>query len=534
MNYSINSIVSSNKNLKTNKADKKSASITPNQLVSKPDLFEHSNKKTNNKTQNTLNKYAKIIAITAGAIATTAGAIIGIKKLNIKTAKKLEEQARKAAAEQAERLRAESLKREEEVRRIARQKAEQEAKRLEEQARLKAEQEAKVKAEKDAEAKRLAQIAQEKAYQEQIEKLSDGFFQKFGKGETIQINNGTDYKVYSRYTSEEFASGIIDVLKTAEKQGIKEKDLVALYTKIKESPQSAKVEYSADVWRNFYDFGLSKILNSRRNIIKELETLEQSVPRNNTETFGEYIERLNGIRKSNMQQSHVERVRSMLKYEDEISESVELTDEEMKRLIQWKPKQFEGLSKEEALKKLKTYTHSWTEKHTDDYSDTSLYDGIEDILLNKAFPRYNSANTKIKSNDYEIEPLYRWLRILPDNNIYKAKSVDSLVDEYFQVGKEYIAPRIQSCSKTKGSAETYFHDNNSSMNVKLVIHPKGKISKAADIGEGVYGNYEAVYAEGTRFKVIDKHLEECVDTNYVEGCCNDRVFYRWIIDLQEI
>ncbi len=74
------------------------------------------------------------------------------------------------------------------------------------------------------------------------------------------------------------------------------------------------------------------------------------------------------------------------------------------------------------------------------------------------------------------------------------------------------------------------------MTVKLVIHPKGKVSKAADLGYGKYGNNEAVYPPGARFKVIDRHIEECINPDYKEDSIysENRVFSRWIIDLQEI
>ena len=278
-----------------------------------------------------------------------------------------------------------------------------------------------------------------------------------------------------------------------------------------------------------------------------METLEQSFERKRGETFGDYLTRLADIRKSKMSKtSPVEKVRAKLKYDDTVLESVQLTVEEMTRLAQLKPEVFKGLSKEEALGKLRHYTDGWVKAHTDDISDTSAYQQIEDILLKKGFNRYDSSTYRYKSKDYEVEPLYRWMNI--DKGNYKLKhdgsvdydskieSVDSFVDEYFKAGAEYTAPRMQSCSKNKGCAENYFHDNNQYMTVKLVIHPKGKVSKAADLGYGKYGNNEAVYPPGTRFKVIDRHIEECVNPYYKEGSIysDNRVFSRWIVDLQEI
>ena len=493
-------------------------------------------------------KWGKIAATVGGGIALLTGTLIAKKKLDIKNAKKLQEEARKKSVEIAQKARAEQLKREEEEARIAAQKAfeEKAQRRLEEKAKLKAEQEAKLKAQKEAEAQKAAQLAAEKAYQKKVKNISDSFFQKFGAGGTINVDS--DFaKLYQKYTADEFLQGIIDTRKEAEKQGLKESDIKALFVKIKESTLSTKFEYKDEFDKTAYDFNLSKAAQKRKDIINDIETLEQSVERKNGETFGDYLARLADIRKSKMQKtSHIERVKAKLQYDDITQEPAGLTDEEMKRLLQWKPEVFKDLSKEEALNKLKQYADGWTQAHTADESNTSAYQQIEDILLKKAFKRYDSSTYRFRSNDYEVEPLYRWMSIYkgyyklkPDGSVdYNStiKSVDAFVDEYFKVGGEYTAPRMQSCSKNKGCAETYFHDNNQYMTVKLVIHPKGKVSKAADLAWGRYGENEAVYPAGTRFKVIDRHLEECVNPYYKDDSpySDERVFFRWIIDLQEM
>ncbi len=492
-------------------------------------------------------KWGKIVATVGGGIALLTGTLIVKKKLDIKNAKRLQEEARKKSVEIAQKARAEQLKREEEARTAAQKAFEEKAQRqLEEKAKLKAEQEAKLKAQKEAEAQKAAQLAAEKAYQKKVKNISDSFFQKFGAGGTINVDS--DFaKLYQKYTADEFLQGIIDTRKEAEKQGLKESDIKALFVKIKESTISTRFEYKDEFDKTAYDFNLSKAAQKRKDIINDIETLEQSVERKNGETFGDYLARLADIRKSKMQKTaHIERVKAKLQYDDITQEPAGLTDEEMKRLIQWKPEVFKDLSKEEALNKLKQYTDGWTQAHTADESNTSAYQQIEDILLKKAFKRYDSSTYRFRSNDYEVEPLYRWMSIYkgyyklkPDGSVdYNStiKSVDAFVDEYFKVGGEYTAPRMQSCSKNKGCAETYFHDNNQDMTVKLVIHPKGKVSKAADLGWGRYGENEAVYPAGTRFKVIDRHLEECVNPYYKEDSpySDERVFFRWIIDLQEM
>lgn len=488
-------------------------------------------------------KWGKTVAsVGAGAVAVTVS-IVGLKKLNIAKARKIQEQVRKTAQEQAERANAERLRKAEEESKLA---AEKIKKQLEEKARLKAELEAKIKAEKEAEALRLAKIAEENAYKEKVKNISDSFFQKFSTGRTVQVDRDF-YDLYSKYTADEFLQGIIETVKEAEKQGLKEPDIKSFYAQIKESTKCTRFEYKDDLERSWFDFNLSKAAQRRNDIINDIENLEQSVARKNEETFGDYLARLVDIRKSKMpKESPVERVGAKLKYDDSTLEPVELTSDELKRLSEWRPEVFKGLSKDEALSKLQDYTSGWTRAHTDDMRDTSAYLPIEDILLKKGFSRYDSSSYRYRSNDYEVEPLYRWMniqkgnyKVKPDGSVdynSKIESVDSFVDEYFKVGDEYVAPWIQSCSKNKAWAETYFHDNNAGMTVKLVIHPKGKVSKAADLGWGKYGDNEAIYPQGSRFKVIDRHLEECVNTNYVAGsiCDSNRVFSRWIVDLQEL
>lgn len=532
-----------NTNKAVNKTDKKTSDKNYQQYKTDPlkDSFEKAEKK--DKIKSFFHKWRTTIGAAATGVVLITGAVIGKKKLDIRKAKKIQEQARKTAQEQAERIKAERLRKAEEESRLA---AEKIKKQLEEKARLKAEQEAKIKAEKEAEALRLAKIAEENAYKEKVKNISDSFFQKFSTGGTVQADRNFS-KLYSKYTAEEFLQGIIETVKEAEKQGLKESDIKSFYSKIKESTKYTRFEYKDNMERGWLDFNLSKAAQRRKDIIKDIENLEQSVERKNGETFGDYLTRLVDIRKSKMtKESPIERVRAKLKYDDTIQESAELTDDEMKRLTEWQPEIFKGLSKDEALCKLKDYTSGWTKAHTDDMRDTSAYESIEDILLKKGFSRYDSSTYRYRSKDYENEPLYRWMeiqkgnyKVKPDGSVdynSKIESVDSFVDEYFKVGDEYVAPWMQSCSKSKKYAETYFHDDNAAMTVKLVIHPKGKVSKAADLRWGKYGENEAVYPAGTRFKVIDRHLEECVNANYKEGsiCDSDRVFSRWIVDLQEL
>ena len=493
------------------------------------DSFEKKDDKNSPKA-GFLEKRGKTVAsVGAGTVAVTVS-IVGLKKLNIAKARKIQEQARKTAQEQAERANAERLRKAEEESRLA---AEKIKKQLEEKAILKAEQE--------AEALRLAKIAEENAYKEKVKNISDSFFQKYSKDITIEVNSYSN-DFYSRYTADEFFKGIVETVKDAEKKGVKESDIKSIYSQIKESTKHTKLEYKKkSAVGSISDFNLSNAIQRRKDIIKDIETLEQSVERKSGESFGEYLTRLIDIRKSKMpKDSYIERVRAKLKYEDTSLESVELTDDDIKRLSAWRPHDFKGVSKEEARKKLDTLLGEWQYAHCGSTSGTVDYREIEDIIFTKGFSRYDSSKYQPNNHDYEVAPLYRWMsisnencRIKPNGDVdYKSsiKSVDSFIDEYFKVGGEFTALVHQCCSKNKKYAETYFHDDNSYMNIKMVIHPKGKLSKAADL----HGNNEAVYQQGTKFKVIDRHIEEYVCPNYKESSDFNRVFSRWIVDLQEL
>ena len=73
-------------------------------------------------------------------------------------------------------------------------------------------------------------------------------------------------------------------------------------------------------------------------------------------------------------------------------------------------------------------------------------------------------------------------------------------------------------------AEEIFCDSNPLMNVKLIIHPKSKISRAKVLGY----NQEVIYKKDEGFKVLSKDLVEYTDTK--SGTSN----FKWEIHLQEI
>ena len=540
MDFSINSNIS-NMNVASKKldADLINKKQQPYRTKPKSDTLELST--STPKKQGFFQKWGKTLAVAGATIGLVLGGIVLKKKIDVRKAKKLEEQARQIANEQAERARIEA-----ENARIAAEKAKAERlKELQEKARLKAEQEAKLKAEKEAEAQRLAKLAEEKAYKAKVDGMRNAYSEKYSLNRDLLVTSDVHTNL-TKYTSDEFLEGIVETVKMAEKDGVKESDIINLYSEIKTSTKSVKLSYNNEYEQNWYEDTLNFVMNKRQSGISDLEALEQTIVRKDGETFGEYLSRLVETRRNNLPKDNgIATVKAKLHYENAPQQAVELTAEEMDRLAKWKPDVYEGLSKEEALSRVQGHARGWTSAYTDDCMNTSAFDEVEDILLNKGFPRYNSS-TVGNSGDYDVEPLYRWLRIQkgnyklnPDGSVnYNSKitSLKDFVDESFVVGEEYVAPKLQSCSKNKGYAETYFHDDNPEMTVKLVIHPKGTTSKAVDIGCGRYGDNEAIYVGGTRFRVLNKRQEECINRNYSENSTvnGQRVFSRWIVDLQEI
>lgn len=114
------------------------------------------------------------------------------------------------------------------------------------------------------------------------------------------------------------------------------------------------------------------------------------------------------------------------------------------------------------------------------------------------FPRYKA---EFNSGEFKYEPLYRQMHI---------ENPEEFIKQFENIGGEYVPGRLQSCSKEKlygeywGGLNTHygFTEWNPDNNVKFVIHPKGPVSNAAEIGEGKYGNLEAIYAADSKFRIL--------------------------------
>lgn len=157
---------------------------------------------------------------------------------------------------------------------------------------------------------------------------------------------------------------------------------------------------------------------------------------------------------------------------------------------------------------------------------------VETALLEQ-FSKYETKTGSV----FEKEPVYRWMRITNIDDFLRQFSKDS----------QYSYPKLQSCSKLKECGEfkksmrgTFinFADNESNYNVKFVIHPKGKTTKARMLGMGKYGDNEVIYPNSQKFRVLGKINKEVNPQDFNQNSLlkdiNFEPFRRWEIHLQEI
>lgn len=117
-----------------------------------------------------------------------------------------------------------------------------------------------------------------------------------------------------------------------------------------------------------------------------------------------------------------------------------------------------------------------------------------DVCLEKTCSQYQIAENG--------QQLGRWMR---------RDDLHAFIQNFPEVGETYVPGRIQSFAKTLEGAERYsgnnFSDLNTSLNVKMVVTPKAKLTQAFDTGMGKYGADEAVYRSTQKFEVLKKGFE---------------------------
>ena len=357
-----------------------------------------------------------------------------------------------------------------------------------------------------------------------------------------------DAKIYAQELSEEYSKLVdkktltmpstntlyklfLNFVKTKEKQGvIIDKDqLITLINEIanQELLQNNTNGFQA-VTRNEYNkkvfIGLTRIANR--------------TPQKEGEKISSYLDRIiknYKRREKQLEDFRVENIKNRLEYSSDNkirSIKKELSEEEKSEIIEYLNKEIEEnyselkpLTNDSSISKiLSTWTLMCVGSHNILPKDIEkeLFDFLED---------YNSSDkpkTKIdyvfyderfvKNNykqDFKYEPIYRWMKFPKTNDF---------IDNFPCNGEIYTIDNNISCSMNKFYAEEKFCDSNPLMNVKLVIHPKSKISKAKVLGY----NQEVIYKKDEKFKVLSKDLVEYTDTK--SGTSN----FKWEIHLQEI
>lgn len=414
----------------------------------------------------------------------------------------------------------------------------------EKQAKLRAEREAKIRAkearETELKAKQEAQIKAEQAAKLRArEEFQQNLIADFGKNFDLSIGERA-FQNYPRELdkADAFENGIVSTLKKAENEGIEEDKVKTLYKtitekhiisdeKIEERAKNATHCHGNEVILTRHD------LKDRKSLIIDLDKMQKTEPQKDGEKYSDYIGRLIDTRKTKQQEQakkHIKDIRANIRYDDTATVPQELTDEDMKALMEWRPGVYDHLSKRDALSRLSVANYNWVKKYTDDGGSGGVPENIETIMLSKSFKRYNPAKSYNNEN-FIHKPVARWIDVAGGKNCADYDT-DRYVDETFKVGEKYVAPAKQSCAMDLDSAYDADFCDEGYKQVKFIIHPLAQETRAADLSGYAdalctqYGHYEVVYPKGTEFNVLDKRLEKVV---HKDG----KYLYRWIIEMQE-
>ena len=152
--------------------------------------------------------------------------------------------------------------------------------------------------------------------------------------------------------------------------------------------------------------------------------------------------------------------------------------------------------------------NAWKQKYIS--MPFSMNDKQGETAVLDMFPRYKGGVLRLDGKElpcktfgeFKYEPVYRQMHV---------ENTEEFIKQFENIGGTYKPGRLQSCSKEKLFGECWggldntqygFSEWNPNYNVKFVIHPKGPVSNAADIGEGKYGAYEVIYSANSEFKIL--------------------------------
>lgn len=273
-------------------------------------------------------------------------------------------------------------------------------------------------------------------------------------------------------------------------------------------------------------FELDYLIKHDKNMFKNFANLISSTQMENDETLPKYFLRINKLRKKNDLNREQERILAIKsKVQDGYTDSnpidkIDLTPEEKAEYE--KNPTFWIRKAGDVTTKIGSYKPS-------SYNIRDNYDKLTSIGL-QVYPRYNSTKyLKGKKSDFKYEPLYRFLS--PNNmNI-----VDFIDTKFPKINESCQFGTLQCCSPNPYAASGESMFNDCSFPVRMIIHPKGEISKAHFIG----GNGEEVrYGANAKFKVIDKYIEIKENDAYIKDVIvpivNHDRYVTGIVVLQEI
>ena len=272
------------------------------------------------------------------------------------------------------------------------------------------------------------------------------------------------------------------------------------------------------------------IIDNKNTYIKNILNMMDEMPKAEGEKTSEYLQKVISahINKAQKEEAAFEElIKSKLHYADDLPENkIQLTPAEKQELID-KLNECTGLnlSADTPLYKL---SDIWKNKYISGMTP-DLSQSAETAILSN-FPKASADAYYLKAPytpyiaaNYRHKPLCRWMQI---NNI------DDFLRQFADEGCEYSYNRLQSCSVNYHFGEIKsFNDWTSKYNVKFIIHPKTSTHRAVEMGEGKYGNTEAIYPAGEKFKYLGKIKRE-VAKDSLAGV--NETFYRWEIHLQEM
>lgn len=331
-------------------------------------------------------------------------------------------------------------------------------------------------------------------------------------------------------------SDVINIIESAISSGeydLTDEDLIALFAECSE-----KIDKYLDPNTYNYSFAYIQNIDFRglklelfKNRFSDLIRIVKENPMNNDETSLNYFNRITTIYNEKQKQISLEKdnkIKENLVFSDvdtlATDNKIELTTEEKQFLVDVINEERKGLEPYDIETDMKILANAWVDQYISCYANTpsAKYTKITNACLQE-LPKYVPGS--INKDPYA--PVCRWMGFALNDGSY-----DNFINALPEEGEILNVERIQSCSKNLTYAENEFRDNNSGKNVKYIIYPKSKVSKAVDIGRRKYGDNEVIYPADTKFKVLHKGIEEYELKNYNRNSSGS--IARYYVYLQEV